>query len=131
MLSARLRSIVPINGITTTCSLIGISVVGTQHWSDLVHEATEGDARRAKQLHNEFAVPLMRAIFEYHMHWTPTCPFGATKEALVQLGEFPSSFVRAPGVQVSAAKKAEIAASLRQVGLLKRETLRASATAPV
>jgi 4-hydroxy-tetrahydrodipicolinate synthase len=70
-------------------SLIGISVVATQQWSDLVYEATQGDARRAKELHNRFAVPLMRGIFEYHMHWTATCPFAATKEALVQLGQFP------------------------------------------
>jgi len=100
-------------------SLIGIGVVGTQQWSDLVHEATRGDARRAKEIHNQFAVPLMRSIFEYHMHWTATCPFGATKEALVQLGEFPSSWVRPPSVLVSDAKKADIRAGLMQAGLLK------------
>ncbi|MGE3923618.1 MAG: dihydrodipicolinate synthase family protein [Lautropia sp.] len=99
-------------------ALIGISVVGTQQWSDLVFEATRGSADRAKDLHNRFAVPLMRAIFEYHLHWTPTCPFGATKEALVQLGEFSSSWVRPPGVNVDASKKAEIRRALLQVGLM-------------
>lgn len=99
-------------------SLIGISVVGTQQWSDLVREATRGDARRAKELHNGFAVPLMRGIFEYHMHWTATCPFGATKEALVQLGQFPSSRVRPPGVAVSERRKADIRTALVQAGLL-------------
>ena len=99
-------------------ALIGISVVGTQQWSDLVHEATQGSAQRAKELHNSFAVPLMRSIFEYHMHWTPTCPFGATKEALVQLGQFSSSRVRPPGVNVNDAKRATIRESLIQVGLL-------------
>lgn len=99
-------------------SLIGISVVGTQQWSDLVREACSGDANRARDLHNRFAVPLMRGIFEYHMHWTPTCPFGATKEALVQLGKFSSSRVRPPGVPVDAQRKAEIAAALRLAGLL-------------
>lgn len=102
-------------------SLIGISVVGTQQWSDLVHEATRGDARRAKDLHNRFAVPLMRGIFEYHMHWTATCPFGATKEALVQLGQFPSSWVRHPGVLVDQRRKTEIHRSLIESGLLKAD----------
>jgi 4-hydroxy-tetrahydrodipicolinate synthase len=100
-------------------ALIGISVVGTQQWSDLVYHATTGDARKAKAIHNAFAVPLMRAIFEYHVHRTPTCPFGATKEALVQLGEFPSSFVRAPGVNVNDAKRTEIRAALVEAGLLR------------
>jgi len=102
-------------------ALIGISVVGTQQWSDLVREATFGSAQRAKEIHNSFAVPLMRAIFEYHLHRTPTCPFGATKEALVQLGEFPSAWVRPPGVNVGAAKRGEIRAALLQVGLLEEQ----------
>jgi 4-hydroxy-tetrahydrodipicolinate synthase len=101
-------------------SLIGISVVGTQQWSDLVREACSGDANRARDLHNRFAVPLMRGIFEYHMHWTATCPFGATKEALVQLGKFSSSWVRPPGVPVNAQRKAEIAAALWQAGLIAK-----------
>ena len=99
-------------------ALIGISVVGTQQWSDLVYEATEGSAQKAKDINRQFAVPLMRSIFEYHMHWTPTCPFGATKEALVQLGQFSSSWVRPPGVNVNDAKKREIRHSLQAVGLL-------------
>lgn len=100
-------------------ALIGISVVGTQQWSDLVYEATFGSAQKAKELHISFAVPLMKAIFEYHLHRTPTCPFGATKEALVQLGEFGSSWVRPPGVNVNQAKRDEIRAALIQTGLLK------------
>jgi hypothetical protein len=63
-------------------------------------------------------VPLMRSIFEYHMHWSATCPFGATKEALVQLGQFSSSWVRPPSVLVSEAKKSEIRQGLVQAGLL-------------
>jgi 4-hydroxy-tetrahydrodipicolinate synthase len=110
-------------------ALIGISVVGTQQWSDLVHEATIGSAQVAKELHNSFAVPLMRAIFEYHLHRTPTCPFGATKEALVQLGEFTSAWVRPPGVNVGEAKRSEIQAALLQVGLLEGQKA-ARATQP-
>jgi 4-hydroxy-tetrahydrodipicolinate synthase len=105
-------------------ALIGISVVGTQQWSDLVREATFGSAQSAKEIHNSFAVPLMRAIFEYHLHRTPTCPFGATKEALVQLGEFPSAWVRPPGVNVDQTKRAEIRKALLQVGLLKERKVR-------
>jgi 4-hydroxy-tetrahydrodipicolinate synthase len=99
-------------------ALIGISVVGTQQWSDLVREATEGSAQRAKEIHNSFAVPLMRGIFEYHMHWTHTCPFGATKEALLQLGQFSSSWVRPPGVNVTEVRRNEIRLCLQQAGLL-------------
>jgi 4-hydroxy-tetrahydrodipicolinate synthase len=102
-------------------ALVGIAVVGTQQWSDLVHHATMGDANQAKRIHNRFAVPLMRAIFEYHTHRTPTCPFGATKEALLQLGLFPSSVVRAPGVRVNAAKRLEIRAALIEAGLLSAD----------
>jgi len=99
-------------------ALIGISCVGTQQWSDLVYEATEGSAQKAKEIHNLYAVPLMRSIFEYHLHWTHTCPFSATKEALVQLGQFPSNFVRQPAVMVDEQKKLAINQSLIQVGLL-------------
>ena len=110
-------------------ALIGISVVGTQQWSDLVREATSGSAQIAKELHNSFAVPLMRAIFEYHLHRTPTCPFGATKEALVQLGEFSSAWVRPPGVNVAEAKRGEIRAALLQVGLLEGQNAGSAAQA--
>ena len=61
----------------------------------------------------------MRAIFENHLHRTPTCPFGATKEALVQLGEFPSAWVRPPGVNVDQTKRGEIRTALLQVRLLE------------
>jgi 4-hydroxy-tetrahydrodipicolinate synthase len=100
-------------------ALIGISVVGTQQWSDLVREATQGSAQKAKEIHNTFAVPLMDAIFENQQHRTATSPFAATKEALVQLGRFPSSWVRPPEINVDEAKKREIAAALVTSGLLK------------
>jgi 4-hydroxy-tetrahydrodipicolinate synthase len=102
-------------------ALIGISVVGVQQWSDLVREATTGSAQKAKEIHNNFAVPLMRAIFEFHLHWTPTCPFGATKEALVQLGQFSSSWVRPPGVNVNQQKKDDIRLALQKSGMLASE----------
>jgi hypothetical protein len=54
------------------------------------------------------------------MHWTATCPFGATKEALVQMGQFSSSWVRPPSVLVSGQKKIDIRNGLIQAGLLRQ-----------
>ena len=67
-------------------ALLGISVVGTQHWVDLVREATTGSAQAAKEIHNSFAVPLMDAVYEYQLQRTPISSCAANKEALVQLG---------------------------------------------
>ena len=77
-------------------ALIGISVIGTQRWSDLVREATEGSAQVAQAIHNEFALPIMDAVFENQLHKTFTSYFAATKEALHQMGQLKSARVRAP-----------------------------------
>ena len=98
-------------------ALIGISVIGTQRWSDLVREATEGSAQVAQAIHNEFALPIMDAVFENQLHKTFTSYFAATKEALHQMGQLKSARVRAPLVVPDAKKKAEIAACLAQLGL--------------
>ena len=99
-------------------ALLGISVVGTQHWSDLVREATSGSAQKAKEIHNSFGLPLMNAIYEYQLHRTPIAPPSSNKEALVQLGELPSSWVRPPAVNVDKAKKEAIRFALDKAGLL-------------
>jgi 4-hydroxy-tetrahydrodipicolinate synthase len=99
-------------------ALLGISVVGTQHWSDLVREATSGSAQKAKEIHNSFALPLMDALYEYQLHRTPIAPPSANKEALVQLGELSSSWVRPPAVNVDKAKKEAIRFALAKAGLL-------------
>jgi 4-hydroxy-tetrahydrodipicolinate synthase len=99
-------------------ALIGISVIGTQRWSDLVHEATQGSAQVAQQIHSEFAMPIMDAVFENQLHKTFTSYFAATKEALHQMGHLKSAAARAPLVLPDAKKKAEIAACLAKVGLL-------------
>lgn len=99
-------------------ALLGISVVGTQHWSDLVREATSGSAQKAKEMHNSFALPLMDALYEYQLHRTPIAPPAANKEALVQLGELNSSWVRPPAVNVDQAKKEAIRFALAKAGLL-------------
>lgn len=99
-------------------SLIGISVVGTASWSELVREATAGSVQKAKELFNSFAIPLMDALFEYQTHRTPISIFASTKEALVQLGELRSSWVRPPAMNVDQAKKEEIRSALSLAGLL-------------
>ena len=99
-------------------ALLGISVVGTQHWVELIREATEGDARKAKEIHNSFAVPLMDAIYEYQLQKTPVSTCAANKEALAQLGEIPSSWVRPPALNVTPARKEAIRVVLQKAGLL-------------
>jgi 4-hydroxy-tetrahydrodipicolinate synthase len=99
-------------------ALLGISVVGTQQWVDLVREATIGDARKAKEIHNNFAVPLMDAIYEYQLQRTPISSCSANKEALVQLGEIQSSWVRPPALSVDKARKESIRLGLQKAGLL-------------
>jgi len=99
-------------------ALIGISVIGTQRWSDLVREATQGSAQIAQQIHSEFAMPIMDAVFENQLHKTFTSYFAATKEALYQMGHLKSAAARPPLVLPDAHKKAQIAACLERVGLL-------------
>jgi len=103
-------------------ALLGISVVGTQHWVDLVREATVGDARKAKEIHNSFAVPLMDAIYEYQLQRTPISSCSANKEALVQLGEIQSSWVRPPALSVDKARKDAIRSALQKTGMLMAKT---------
>jgi len=106
-------------------ALIGISVVGVQQWSDLVYEASVGSLEKAREIYFRFALPLMDAIYENQTHRTAISPFASTKEALVQLGELQSSWVRPPSVNVDQAKKDEIRAALVKAGLLKAAALAA------
>ncbi len=99
-------------------ALLGISVVGTQQWVDLVREATTGSAQKAKEIHNAFAVPLMDALYEYQLQRTPASSCSANKEALVQLGELHSSWVRPPAISVGAERKNLIRFALEKTGLL-------------
>ena len=103
-------------------ALLGISVVGTQQWVELVREATTGDARKAKEIHNGFGVPLMDAIYEYQLQKSPISTCSANKEALVQLGEIHSSWVRPPALSVTQARKDAIRLGLQKAGLLMTKT---------
>lgn len=99
-------------------ALLGISAIGTQHWSDLIREATTGSAQIAREIHNEFALPLMDTLYENQLHRTPIAPPSSNKEALVQLGQISSSWVRPPAICVDQAKKDAVTRTLKAVGLL-------------
>ena len=100
-------------------ALLGISVVNTEKWVELVYEATEGDAKKAKRIHNDFACPLMEAIYEYQLQRTPTSTCAANKEALRQLGDIASSWVRPPALNVDAARIEAIRQGLAKAGAKK------------
>lgn len=98
-------------------ALIGISVIDTQRWSDLVASATQGRLDRAQKLHTEFAIPIMDAVFENQLHKSHTSYFAATKEALYQAGHLKSPQIRAPLVTPDIRQKNAIAKCLRKIGM--------------
>ncbi|NBS72094.1 MAG: dihydrodipicolinate synthase family protein [Betaproteobacteria bacterium] len=98
-------------------ALIGISVIDTQRWSDLVRHATHGELDQAHKLHIEFAMPVMDAVFENQLHKSHTSYFAATKEALFQSGHLKSARIRAPLVSPDAKQKITIAQCLHQIGM--------------
>ena len=100
-------------------ALIGISVIGTEHWSEMVSAAAGGQAERARAIYKKVAVPLMDAVFENQQPTTPVSDAATTKEALVQLGQIPSSRVRPPAVGVDHVRAKLIGEGLRQAGLLE------------
>ena len=100
-------------------ALIGISVVGTPHWSELVKEATVGNAQHAKELFNRVCIPLMEGIFEHQLPRGLVNHFAATKEALLQLGQLRCAQVRPPLIKPDSPRKAAIRHALVAAGLLK------------
>lgn len=99
-------------------ALIGISVVGTPHWFELVREATAGSAQRAKEIFHRVCLPLMAALFENQQPKTLINPFAATKEALMQLGQLRCAQVRPPSIKPDGPRKASIRRALIDAGLL-------------
>jgi 4-hydroxy-tetrahydrodipicolinate synthase len=100
-------------------ALIGISVIGTKRWSELVQAAMNNDAAAASRIHREFCIPLMDGVFENQEPSSPTSEVASVKEALVQLGQIPSSRVRPPAVGVTAEHRAHVARALLASGLIK------------
>jgi 4-hydroxy-tetrahydrodipicolinate synthase len=100
-------------------ALIGISVIGTKRWSELVQAAMSNDAATASRIHREFCIPLMDGVFENQEPSSPTSEVASVKEALVQLGQIPSSRVRPPAVGVTAEHRAHVSRALLASGLIK------------
>jgi dihydrodipicolinate synthase/N-acetylneuraminate lyase len=99
-------------------SLISISVVGTSHWVELVKEAVQGSAQRAREIFRRVCQPLMDALFENQRHKSLVNPFAATKEALVQLGELRCAQMRPPCIKPDGPRKEAIRRALIDAGLL-------------
>ena len=107
-------------------ALIGISVIDTQRWSDLVASATQGRLEQAQKLHSEFAIPIMDAVFENQLHKSHTSYFAATKEALFQIGHLKSAQIRPPLITPDAKQKNAIAKCMRSVGLEPQSFLKSA-----
>jgi dihydrodipicolinate synthase/N-acetylneuraminate lyase len=99
-------------------SLISISVVGTPFWVELVKEASQGSAQRAREVFRRVCLPLMDALFENQRHKSLVNPFAATKEALVQLGQLRCAQMRPPCIKPDGPRKAAIRRALIEAGLV-------------
>lgn len=99
-------------------ALIGISVIGTKHWANLISSALDGRVADARDLFMKVSVPLMDAVFENQRGHSAVSDAATTKEALVQLGQIPSSRVRSPAIGVDAARAEQIGQALRSSGLM-------------
>ena len=100
-------------------ALIGISVIGPEHWVQVVKAAREGCAEEARRVFNAVCIPIMAGVWENNEPKGPTSVVAATKEALVQLGQFPCSKVRPLAVDVTDDIRVRIRATLQQTGLLE------------
>jgi len=100
-------------------ALIGISAIVPEIWVKLLRAAAAGDRQAASAVFEKACKPLMASVFENQQPKRLTNEAAATKEALVLLGQIPSSRVRPPAVDVDAAVTAEILQSLRDAELLK------------
>lgn len=100
-------------------ALVGISTIGTHLWVELVEAFSKGDRERARKVFTASCAPIMARVWENHIPTRVSSEVAATKEALVQLGQLPSSRVRPPAVDVSEAVRAEIRLGLVEAGLLR------------
>jgi 4-hydroxy-tetrahydrodipicolinate synthase len=101
-------------------ALIGISVIGTAKWAELVEAAMSGDAAKAARIHREFCIPIMDGAFENQEPTSSTSEVASVKEALRQLGVIATSLVREPAVNVTDAHCKHIHHSLVAAGLLAK-----------
>jgi dihydrodipicolinate synthase/N-acetylneuraminate lyase len=96
---------------------VGISTIGTPIWVELVEATSLHDRARARKVFARCA-PIMARVWENHAPTRISSEVAATKQALVQLGQLPSSRVRPPAVDVSNAVRDEIHIGLIEAGLL-------------
>ena len=100
-------------------ALIGISVIDTPKWVELIDAAMSGDAVKAQKIHREFCIPIMDGVFENQEPSSPTSEVACVKEALMQLGQIPNSLVRPPAVNVTEDHRAHVRHGLISSGLIK------------
>lgn len=100
-------------------ALIGISVVGPVHWAKMVDAAINGRAEEAREIYNRVCIPLMRGLFENQEPSGAVTFLPRVKEALVQLGQIPSSRVRPLAVDADDAERKRAVDGLKKAGLLE------------
>ena len=99
-------------------ALIGIGVINTPKWVELIAAAMDNDAATATRIHRDFCIPIMDGVFENQEPSSPTSEVACVKEALVQLGQIPNSLVRPPAVNVTDLHRAHVKHALIAAGLL-------------
>jgi 4-hydroxy-tetrahydrodipicolinate synthase len=100
-------------------ALIGIGAILPHVWVDLLRLVEKDDRRAADALYDKICKPLMASVFENQKPTRLVAESAATKEALVQLGQIPSARVRPLAMDVDAATRSMIRASLIAAGLVK------------
>lgn len=98
-------------------ALIGVAAIKPEIWAEVVDAAIGGQAEQARQTFVRSCMPILRTVFENQEPSGLTSEAGATKEALVQLGQLTSSRIRPPAVGVDEHTRQEIAECLAEIGL--------------
>jgi 4-hydroxy-tetrahydrodipicolinate synthase len=98
-------------------TMIGISNVGTELYTELFAAAKSGDRSGAVDLANERIVPLMD-VFARGLGTTSWSFIARVKEALVLLGLLPHATVRGPDLQATDADRRAVQDALTASGLI-------------
>jgi 4-hydroxy-tetrahydrodipicolinate synthase len=101
-------------------ALLGVSAIGTDRWARLLKLITQGNLTAANALFDNFCRPVMAGVYENQQPTRFSSASGATKEALVMLGQIASARVRPPTFGPDSKARAEIAAALVKAGLLSQ-----------
>ncbi|MEY2661121.1 MAG: hypothetical protein RLZZ123_2293 [Pseudomonadota bacterium] len=96
---------------------VGISNIATEHWASFTTHCLRHEFNEAREVFMSRLMPLIRHV------WSERVPrrvsySASTKEALVQLGVFSSSHVRAPEINVTESESKDIRTGLILAGLL-------------